>query len=82
MKKGLICPKCKAEPESWVESSVVETEFTVKNDDTFEELDKDYIGENAFYCPECGAIWKMDFEEIWKGIKANISKHEKEEYKK
>ena len=78
--KGLICPHCKAEPESWVESSSCSTEFTVHEDNAFEELDIDYYGEVVFYCPDCGSIWDMDFEEIWKGIKANIKKHGKESY--
>jgi len=74
--KTLICPKCKAEPESWVEWSSCSTEYTVQEDDSFEELDRDYYGETIFDCPECGAKWDMSFEEIWKGIKANIKKHE------
>ena len=36
--KAFICPKCKAEPESWVEWSSCSTEYTVQEDDSFEEL--------------------------------------------
>ena len=77
--KTLICPKCKAEPESWVEQSSCSTEYIVRENDSFEELNRDYYGETTFDCPECGAKWDMIFEEIWKGIKANIKKHEGDE---
>ena len=76
--ESIYLSKMQAEPESWVEWSSCSTEYTVQEDDSFEELDRDYYGETIFDCPECGAKWDMSFEEIWKGIKANIKKHEKE----
>ena len=76
--KSFKCPHCKVEIESWIEQCNVAIEYTVQHDNAFDEIDRDYYGETTFFCPECGEQLDMNFEDIWKGVKANIKKHEKE----